>query len=54
MAQAIARFRARAGDYAKQFGFNGYTVREVNVGTADPMIVQPDDASAHGGQRGGR
>lgn len=39
--QAIARFRARAGDYAKQFGFNGYTVREVNVGTADPVIVQP-------------
>ncbi len=41
VSQAIARFRARAGDYAKQFGFNGYTVREVNVGTSDPMIVQP-------------
>jgi predicted secreted protein len=41
VAQAITRFRARAGDYAKQFGFNGYTVREINVGTADPMIVQP-------------
>lgn len=41
VSQAIARFRARAGDYAKQFGFNGYTVREVNVGTADPMLVQP-------------
>jgi len=38
--QAITRFRARAGDYAKQFGFNGYTVREVNVGTADPVIMQ--------------
>jgi predicted secreted protein len=41
VSQAIARFRSRAGDYAKQFGFNGYTVREVNVGTADPHIVQP-------------
>jgi predicted secreted protein len=41
VAQAIARFRARAADYAKQFGFNGYTVREINVGTADPVIVQP-------------
>ena len=41
VSQAITRFRARAGDYAKQFGFNGYAVREVNVGTADPVIVQP-------------
>jgi predicted secreted protein len=41
VSQAIARFRSRAGDYAKQLGFNGYTVREVNVGTADPHIVQP-------------
>jgi predicted secreted protein len=41
VAQAITRFRARAGDYAKQFGFSAYTVREVNVGTADPVIVQP-------------
>ena len=41
VAQAIARFRARASDYAKQFGFNGYTVREVNVGSADPVIMQP-------------
>jgi predicted secreted protein len=41
VSQAIARFRVRAGDYAKQFGFNGYTVREVHVGTADPMVVQP-------------
>jgi len=40
VSQAIARFRSRAGDYAKQFGFNGYSVREVNVGTADP-VMQP-------------
>jgi predicted secreted protein len=29
--QAIARYRARAADYAKQFGYSGYTVREINV-----------------------
>ncbi|MBE7416219.1 MAG: SIMPL domain-containing protein [Ideonella sp.] len=41
VAQAIARFRARALDYAKQFGFAGYTVREVQVGNAEPEFVQP-------------
>jgi predicted secreted protein len=41
VAQAIARFRARAADYAKQFGYAGYAVREVNVGTSEPGIVQP-------------
>ena len=30
-AQAIARFRAKAGDYAKAFGYAGFVVREVNV-----------------------
>lgn len=34
-AQAIARFRAKAADYAKQFGYAGYTVREVNVGVSE-------------------
>lgn len=40
-AQAIARFRARAGDYARQFGYGGYTVREVSVGTDTPQMPQP-------------
>jgi len=40
-AQAIAKFRSRAADYAKQFGFAGYTVRQINVGTSEPGIVQP-------------
>jgi len=40
-AQAIAKFRARATDYAKQFGYAGYTVREVNVGTSEPPGVPP-------------
>lgn len=36
-AQAIARYRAKAAEYAKQFGYAGYTVREVNVNTDVPM-----------------
>lgn len=40
-AQAITKFRARATDYAKQFGFTGYAVREVNVGTGEPVFIQP-------------
>lgn len=31
-AQAIARFRARAAEQAKAFGYGGFSVREVNVG----------------------
>ena len=30
-AQAIARFRAKAGDYAKAFGYSSFVVREANV-----------------------
>ena len=40
-AQAIAKFRARAADYAKQLGYAAYTVREVNVGTSEPPIGPP-------------
>ncbi len=32
-AEAIARFRARADTVSRQFGFAGYTVREVSVST---------------------
>jgi len=35
-ADAISRYRAKAADYAKQFGYAGYTVREVSVSTNDP------------------
>jgi predicted secreted protein len=39
-AQAIARYRAKAADYAKQFGYAGYMIREVNVsGTEPPGFV---------------
>lgn len=41
-AQAIARFRSRAEAVARQFGFSGYAVREVNVsGNEPPVGVQP-------------
>ena len=36
-AQAIARYRARAGEYAKQFGYAGYAIREVAVNGSDAM-----------------
>ena len=39
-AQAIARYRAKAADYARQFGYSGYVIREVNVsGTEPPGFV---------------
>lgn len=40
-AQAIARFRAKAADYAKAFGRDGYVVREVNVQTDAGQPPQP-------------
>jgi len=35
-AEAIARYRAKAGEYAKHFGYGGYSIREVNVTTTEP------------------
>ncbi len=35
--QAIAAYRAKAAEYAKQFGFSGYTLREVSVNSNEPM-----------------
>lgn len=34
-AAAIARYRARAADYARQFGYGGYVIREVQVSSGD-------------------
>jgi len=34
-AEAVARYRAKAAEYAKQFGYTGYAIREVNVTTGD-------------------
>jgi len=38
-AQAIERFKAKAGELAKAFGFGGYTLREVAVNASDPGFV---------------
>lgn len=40
-AEAIRRFRARAADYARQFGFGGYVLRDVNVSAADQDMGRP-------------
>ena len=51
-AQAIARWRAKAAQMAQQFGYSGYSVREVNVATNDfaqqpvPMLMKISRASA--------
>lgn len=51
-AQAIARWRAKAAQMAQQFGYSGYSVREVNVATNDaqqqpvPMMMKVSRASA--------
>ena len=50
-AQAIARWRAKAASMAQQFGYSGYSVREVNVATNDfqqppqPMLMKASRAS---------
>ena len=51
-AQAIARFRAKAGDYAKAFGYGSFVVREANVNvdngqpTPRPFRMRTMSASA--------
>ena len=40
-AQAIARYRAQAADYARQFGYTGYVLREVNVNSSEPVPFSP-------------
>lgn len=37
--QAITRFRAQADSYARQFGFSGYQIREVQVGLQEPPVM---------------
>lgn len=36
--EAIGRFRARAQAYTQQFGFSGFTIREVQVGLQEPPV----------------
>ena len=40
-AQAIARFRAKAADYAKAFGYGSFTIREVNVNVDNNQPPRP-------------
>jgi predicted secreted protein len=40
-AQAIARYRAKAADYAKQFGYSGFSVREISVSSAEAGFPPP-------------
>ena len=35
--QAIARYRTKAAEYAKHFGYASFTIREVNVGSNEPV-----------------
>ncbi|HWI10772.1 MAG TPA: SIMPL domain-containing protein [Burkholderiaceae bacterium] len=50
--QAIARYRAKAADCARQFGYAGYAIREVNVASNEqspmprPMLMQARAAAA--------
>ena len=37
-AQAITRYRAKAAEVTKQFGYGGYTIREVNVNSGEPVM----------------
>jgi predicted secreted protein len=52
VAQAITRWRAKAAQMAQQFGYSGYSVREVNVATNDfqqppvPMLMKAARASS--------
>lgn len=51
-AQAISRYRAKAADYARQFGYGGYVVGEVSInadeGAPRPMMVKAMRMSAAG------
>lgn len=40
-AQAITSFRAKAAEYARQFGYTGYVIREVAVNSSEPSTPRP-------------
>ena len=40
-AQAIARYRAKAAEYAKQFGYSSVVMREINVQASEPPGFVP-------------
>lgn len=44
--QAVERFKAKAAELARGFGFAGYTLREVSVNTNEPGFPRPVRAMA--------
>jgi predicted secreted protein len=40
-ADAVARYRAKAADAAKAFGYAGYVIREVNISSSEPPPFVP-------------
>jgi predicted secreted protein len=40
--QAISRFRTKAAEVTKQFGYSSHVVREVSVGANEPVFVAQD------------
>lgn len=40
-AQAIGRYRAKAADYAKQFGYGSYVVGEINIASDEASAPRP-------------
>lgn len=52
-AEAIQNFRARAEAISRQFGFTGYTLREVAVGGENPIALQPMMARSQAMRAGG-
>ncbi|MEP7299789.1 MAG: SIMPL domain-containing protein [Burkholderiales bacterium] len=44
-ARAIAGYRAKADNYAKQFGYGGYAIREVEVTSSEPTMPMPQRMS---------
>jgi predicted secreted protein len=40
-AQAISRYRVKAAEMSRQFGYGGYTIREVNVSSNEPPPYAP-------------
>lgn len=52
-AEAIARFRAQADTVSRQFGYRGYTVREVSVSSDAGMVSPPLALRAQAMRAGG-
>ena len=52
-AQAIASYRAKAADYAKRFGYAGYSIREIHVNANEPPPIRPMQMQARAAMAAG-